>query len=264
MTTYLVSGKLGAGKTLAVVGKIREQLLRGRKVATNLDLNVEKMLGPRRRCEVMRVPDHPKSEDLIALGYGSDSVEEETFGWLVLDELGTWLNARNWQGGDRQALIDWLLHARKYRWHLVFISQHPNLVDKQIREALVEMYAVVKRLDRMNVPVISWVYKVKMPRIHVAAVKYGLEPHAPRAETWVYRARDLYGAYSTGQVFNPRYEPGLYCYLTPWHLVGRYKTRYSLRFWCSLTWRLPFYLLCLVLERLGQVDRRDYISAPAR
>lgn len=261
MTTYLVSGKLGAGKTLAVVGKIREQLIKRRKVATNLDLSLENMLPSRYRSEVYRVPDHPKSSDLVALGYGSDSVEEETFGWLVLDELGTWLNSRNWQGGDRQALIDWLLHARKYRWHLVLIAQHPNLVDKQIRDALIEMYVVVKRLDRMNVPVVSWVYKVKMPRVHVAVVKYGLEPNAPRAETWVYRARDLYRAYSTGQVFNPGYTSGLYCYLSPWHIIGRYRTRYPASFWVSLVWRLPAWIGCRLLERFGQLERRDYIRA---
>ncbi|HGS4937265.1 TPA: zonular occludens toxin domain-containing protein, partial [Vibrio parahaemolyticus] len=38
-SVYFVTGKLGSGKTLTAVGKIREAFMRGVPVATNLDIN---------------------------------------------------------------------------------------------------------------------------------------------------------------------------------------------------------------------------------
>ncbi|WP_303314291.1 zonular occludens toxin domain-containing protein [Dickeya fangzhongdai] len=40
MAVYVVTGKLGSGKTLVAVGKIQEKLVSGCKVATNLDLRI--------------------------------------------------------------------------------------------------------------------------------------------------------------------------------------------------------------------------------
>ncbi|KFC51102.1 zonular occludens toxin, partial [Halomonas sp. SUBG004] len=45
MAVYVVTGKLGAGKTLVAVGKIKDKLNHGCKVATNLDLNLDKLIG---------------------------------------------------------------------------------------------------------------------------------------------------------------------------------------------------------------------------
>ena len=49
MAVYVVTGKLGAGKTLVAVGKIKDKLNQGCKVATNLDLNLDKLIGDRLR-----------------------------------------------------------------------------------------------------------------------------------------------------------------------------------------------------------------------
>ncbi len=45
MAVNFLTGKLGSGKTLCVVGKIRDYLKQGRRVATNLDLNLTAMLA---------------------------------------------------------------------------------------------------------------------------------------------------------------------------------------------------------------------------
>ena len=37
MAVYFITGKLGSGKSIAAVGKIRDYLNEGRAVATNLD-----------------------------------------------------------------------------------------------------------------------------------------------------------------------------------------------------------------------------------
>ena len=102
MSVYFLTGTLGAGKTLAAVYRISETLNKGLKVATNLDLNLEHLLNEKSKTSYTRLPDQPTILDLESIGKGSDKVDEKTYGLLVLDELGTWLNSRNWNDKSRE------------------------------------------------------------------------------------------------------------------------------------------------------------------
>jgi len=239
MSVYLVTGRLGAGKSLAAVGRIRDALLEGRRVATNLDLKLENFLpASAREVDVQRVPDKPTVADLDAIGLGTEAVDESRNGLLVLDELGSWLNSREWADKSRQGVIDWLIHSRKRGWDVYFITQAMGQIDKQVREALVEYLVVCRRLDRLKIPFVGGLLsflsggliKGMMPKLHFAIVRYGTSPDAVIADRWVYLGRDLYDAYDTRQVFSPRYASGLYSYLTPWHLKGRYQVTLWQRF----------------------------------
>ena len=118
MPVYVVTGKLGSGKTLACVGRIRDYLQAGKRVATNLDLNMNKLAGNyAKKCQVFRIPDRPQAHHLEALGLGYDGefTGEERNGALVLDEYGTWFNSRDWNTARRKELLDWVIHARKKR-----------------------------------------------------------------------------------------------------------------------------------------------------
>jgi len=64
MAVYFVTGKLGSGKTLCCVGKIRDYMQQGRRVATNLDLRLEGIMSDQQRQSVLRVPDKPRLSDL--------------------------------------------------------------------------------------------------------------------------------------------------------------------------------------------------------
>lgn len=238
MAIYLVSGKLGSGKTLSCVGIIRDALLEGRKVATNLDLNLDKMLPPRagrpgRPLHCLRLPDKPTVDDLEAMGPGNDSMDEAKNGVIILDELGSWLNSRTFNDKSRSPTIDWLIHSRKHGWDVYFIAQHIEQIDKQVRTSLVEYLVTCRRLDRIKIPFVGKLIQSlsagyltgNLPKIHVAVVKYGTEQHAPIADRWVYRAHDLYDAYNTRQIFSDSYSAGVFSYLPPWHLGGyRYKS----------------------------------------
>lgn len=235
MAIYLITGKLGAGKTLAAVGRIRDALREGRIVATNLDLNLDKFLKPDARAvQVYRVPDKPSVADFVSLGLGNASMDESKNGLIVLDELGSWLNARAWADKTRQSVIDWLIHSRKHGWDVMFICQDITQVDRQVRDSLVEYLVRVKRLDRLKVPLFgalvsfltAGIIKGRMPQVHVGRVTYGTEHSAPVAERWWYLGRDLYAGYNTRQVFSAAYDAGLFSYLTPWHLVGRFRVRF--------------------------------------
>ena len=185
MAIYLVTGKLGSGKSLACVGRIRDALKQGRRVATNLDLNLERMLDSSvRAVSCIRIPDKPTLQDLVDLGRGSEDRDKAKHGVIVLDELGAWLNTRSWGDKERQPVIDWLLHSRKLGWDVYFIIQHANMVDKQVREGLAEFLVTCRRTDRLRLPLISALSKmvagveVRPPQIHVGTVRYGLDPQA--------------------------------------------------------------------------------------
>lgn len=228
MAVYIVTGKLGSGKTLCAVGRIREYLAEGRPVATNLDIDMVGLATKdESRVTVTRLPDHPKVVDLDGLGSGNSSYDELKNGLIVLDECGTWLNTREWQDKGRNDLIDWFLHSRKHGWDIMLIVQDLALIDKQIRTALCEFVVICRRLDRMSVPIISpfaklFGLKVKMPKVHVATVKYGTSLDAPVSERWIYRGNDLYAAYDTKQIFKADNGIGLHTVLSRWHLKGRY------------------------------------------
>lgn len=228
MAVYIVTGKLGNGKTLVTVGRIKEALESGVRVATNLDLNLKEMFHKNaRNIEVVRVPDKPSIDDLNAIGRGYvGPYDESKFGLLVLDECGTWFNSRNWQDKSRKAVNDWFLHARKLRWHVYLIIQDIKLLDSQARDALAEFTVYCRRLDNIRVPLIGGFvkaltgYRLTLPRIHRAKVCYVGDDII--ADVWHYRGNDLFSCYKTDQLFLADYPHGPHCILNPWHTHGRH------------------------------------------
>lgn len=228
MAVYFVTGKLGSGKSLACVSKIRDYLSDGRRVATNLDLELDQMFTYSKSSAV-RLPDKPRAEDLAALGPGYDAdddrdYDEKRFGLIVLDECGTWLNSREWNDKERRKLIDWFLHARKHRWDVMFLIQDIESCDAQIVRSLCEHLVVCRRMDRFKVMGIS------LPKMHIANVYYGRSTEV-RVERWTYKGADLYSTYDTRQVFRdgvdylasgPVDMRASYTMLSGWHLKGRY------------------------------------------
>ncbi|MDT8385157.1 MAG: zonular occludens toxin domain-containing protein [Gammaproteobacteria bacterium] len=219
MSVYFITGKLGSGKTLAAVGRARDYLNSGKKVVSNVDLNLDKMYSERSRKTYVRIPDKPNIDDLNAIGRGSNKVDESTYGLLVLDELGTWLNTRNWSDKARLPVLDWFLHARKLGWDILFIVQDISLIDKQARDSLCEFLVICRRSDRLKLPFLSF---ITLPKIHVGSVYYGDNTQAARVDRWWYRAKDLYDAYDTRQVFSANYPSGVHTCLSPWQTTGQF------------------------------------------
>ncbi|MEO7493902.1 MAG: zonular occludens toxin domain-containing protein [Massilia sp.] len=228
MADYIIHGKKGNGKSLVVVGRIRDALLAGKVVATNLNLVLENLLphGTRTvRC--FRLPDRPTIDDLIALGRGSDSVDESTYGLIALDECASMLNARAFNDKGRSAMLDWFVHSRKLGWDSYFICQNPVQIDKQVRESLVELSVSCKRMDRVRIPFLGSFtknilgFEIRPPKLHVATVRYGSGNDAVISDRWVYTGTHLYAGYDTRQVFSESYSHGLFSLLSPWHVVGR-------------------------------------------
>lgn len=225
---YYLTGRLGSGKNLVAVDKIREYLRRGRPVATNINLDLAVLLGDKAPEHlVYRLPDFPSAEDFEAIGEVDNDDDEEENGLIVLDEGAMMLNARAWGEGGRQALIKFFLHTRKLGWDVIVIAQALGMVDKQLREACSEYVISMRRWDRMAVPFLGFVCKVltfgmlkpKFPRVHTAAVMYGTGPSAMHADTWHVRGTGLFGAYPTKQRFSAAYPHGTFCMMRGSSLV---------------------------------------------
>jgi len=264
MSVYVITGKLGSGKSLVCVGRIHDYLLKGSRVATNLDIFMEHMAEkPDSMAFVERLPDYLTAESLSALGSGNLSYDEEKNGLLVLDECGTWLNTRAWAGDKaRQPMLDWMLHARKLGWDVLLIVQDLEIIDKQIRLALAEHLVICKRADRLTIPFVSKIistitgYTITFPKVHFAIVRYGSERLSPVVDRWWYTGRRFYRAYDTKQAFNPRYEHGTFCTLPKRYLVPQGEKRTS---GFDLVRKVGTVGLALVLERIGLLRRDDWM-----
>jgi len=222
--TYSVEGKLGTGKTKFCVWMAQLAMLEGRRVATNLDLRTE-FLIPAKPAPYVRLPDKPSAFDLAALGHGNpESYDEERNGVLILDELGTWLNSRSFQDKGRAGVLDWLIHARKHGWTVFLIVQDIAMIDKQVRESLVEYQCRCMRADKVRVPLIGGllaelgrVVGLKrlgyLPRFHMVTARVGNAPNQIIAERWKFRGDDLHRAYDTRQIFQSEYPHGVHSVL---------------------------------------------------
>lgn len=233
----LLAGKRGSGKSLGAVEMARRYLEDGRTVATNLDLFVEKLVPAYCQTRWIRLPDHPTAEDLKSMPLGNpEPTNEKKNGLLILDEAATFLNSREWSGNGRQDVISWLVQSRKYGWDLLLIAQHANLIDKQVRESLIEIQGTVRRMDKMQVPFFSGLVKyftgrpLHFPRIHYVALRYGFAVDSPVADRWYWRGGDLHQAYNTLQKISPLTgQVGMASMLSAWDLKGRYMPKWDLR-----------------------------------
>lgn len=208
MAVYSVEGKLGTGKTKFCVWRAQQALRRGLRVASNVDLRLEYLVPELPRASYQRIPDKPRSHDLEAIGHGNpESYDEDRNGVLILDELGSWLNSRSFQDKDRLSVIDWLIHARKKGWDVFLIVQDAQMIDKQVREALIEYQCRCMRLDKVKIPLIGSVLSVfhprlaYMPRMHLVTARVGAGTAQIVAERWQFRGDDLHKAYDTRQIF---------------------------------------------------------------
>lgn len=242
MAVYVVTGKLGGGKTLISVKRIRDKLQAGRIIATNLDLNLQHLISPfNKTARVIRIPDKPSIDDLKAIGKGTESYEEEDNGLLVLDECGTWFNSRNWNDKSRKSVNDWFLHARKLGWDVILIIQDVSQLDSQARMAIAEHTVFCRRTDRLTVPFLGTAikaltgYRITLPKAHLGRVVYGISEADLLVDRWAARGLDLYAAYDTKQAFLDDYPHGAHSLLPPWHTHGRYMAPRNWKFVMRLT-----------------------------
>jgi len=233
MSVYFITGKLGNGKTLSGVSRIKEHLYKGLPVATNLDIDLVKLAGKdSKTVRLYRLKDKPNLYDLESLGdaYSNpfQKYDESKFGALVLDECATWFNARDWNDPERQALINKLVHIRKLHWNVYFIIQDVSVMDKQAIKLLCEHTVRMVRLDNVSIPLISPAIRfltgqrLKLPQRFIGTVRLGANPMGMKLDTW-YSDKSDFNLYDTNQIFDADYDREIYCQLPPYYTHGRYR-----------------------------------------
>lgn len=230
MTDFAVTGKKRSGKGLFCAGLIRDALLAGRPVATNMDFFPDAVLSPLCKSNFIRLPDCPTVADLHLLGRGNPIVDDENNGIIVLDEASKYFNARTYADKERQAMLDWLIHSGKLGWDVYYQMQGLMQIDKQLRETQVEYHIAVKRTDKWPIPFITPLAKliglnIRFPRMHMGTYRHGVQPDALIVDRKWYKAKDMYDAYDTRQVFLDRDHPkacGIHTVLSPWYTKGRH------------------------------------------
>lgn len=263
MTDTAIVGKKGTGKSLTAVSIAQQYLKEGRKVATNLDIYMDKLMYHTSKKTIIRIPDHPTVDDLNAIGRGHDldHYEEEMNGALILDECSHFFNARTYQDSGRQATLKWITEARKSRWDIYYLMQGVQQIDKQVRETQIEYVKTMKRTDKWPIPLVTWLtrhlfgekYAIRFPKGHLVITKQGVERDGMVVARDFHRSVDFYKAYDTEQKFQGLAGPndwdfvGLHTRLSAWHLKGRY-----MNYKPSITiyFKALFYYACMFAARI--------------
>lgn len=244
MAVYIITAPLGGGKSLYAVSLIQKKIVQGCIVATNLNLklhNFPQVGRMARKPKVLRMPDKPTVADFESIGVGTTSYDESKNGIIVLDECGTWFNARTWNDKSRANVIDWLLHSRKKGWDVYFIIQNVKLLDKQALMGLGEHVVFCKRMDRITIPFIGFLFnqflgsKLNLPKLHLAITKYGTSGNSLIVDRHWYLGRSLYLAYDTKQEFSDDYKDSTYGLLPPYITHGQFSVKHDRAFYMRLT-----------------------------
>jgi len=267
MALYL-EGKPGAGKSLVAIGMIKDYLMRGRPVATNMDIYFHEWHDKYfKKLSCYRLPDYPSSQDLNSLGYAYNGDYDETKnGLIVLDECSRNLNSRTWSEKIRLDMILWFSQYRKFCWDLILIVQDVKALDSQLRECTMELKGHCYNSKKTGW--LSWVPW----QFHLCVIRSILDKSDVVLERMAYRVTDIKKLYNTRQQYSPvsEFQWGTYSYLSPWHLVGRYIVQVSLHERLVYLLKTIFYLFVLLRPSLLPVffqrplARRSRIWPPPR
>lgn len=135
----ILTGKLGAGKTLYASMLAFEAMVEGRTVLTNIDLVFSEMAALARRTH--RVELDPRQ--LVKLDPAHDRNWQNSICWgiqsafveVILDEIHLFFNSREWATTSKECggLYSFLTQSRKAAVNVTFIAQEESTIDKQFR-----------------------------------------------------------------------------------------------------------------------------------
>lgn len=158
MTIELYTGFVGSGKSYAAVKNgtvIADAPMGKRWVIANFPIKPKKKFMAKFRKEKFNNPRwiHKKNDELTPEFLIEESLKN---GWnkkegsclVIFDEAGIPFNSRSWNSPDRLAWIDFLSQSRKFGYDFIFITQHRDMMDKQIRK-LCEYEVQHKKLNNM-------------------------------------------------------------------------------------------------------------------
>jgi len=135
----IVTGKLGAGKTLFSVMLLFDALCAGRTVCTNIAVDwseMEKLARKLKRrvldpAQLVKIDPQTDRNWQESIPFGRPGAFVEVF----LDEIHLFFNARDWArtNSDSKGLLSFLTQSRKAAVNVTFIAQEITTIEKQFR-----------------------------------------------------------------------------------------------------------------------------------
>jgi len=150
MTTVLMTGTPGSGKSYIVATKIYTRLKYGHNVVGNFPINKEVFGNRKNLGNYCYLDNHDMTVDALkryAKLFHKPNKESQTL--LVIDECGMIFNCRQWDDKKRMEWLIFFQQHRKIGFDIVLISQHDRLIDRQIR-ANVETEYKCRSLSNYN------------------------------------------------------------------------------------------------------------------
>lgn len=158
----LVTAPPGGGKSYYAIRRVADALMEGKPVAGNVQLaddwvrqivrhNWVFWLRPFKRRRFLReaADRYHFTEDLDELFRLRLPGRGEARGRMVLDEAHNWMNARSWSAEDRREIVQFFSQHRKLGWEVDLIAQHPEMIDKQVRN-LCEYIVYLRNLKKAS------------------------------------------------------------------------------------------------------------------
>lgn len=148
MTIYCYEGLPGSGKSYDAARKIISQLLKGRRVVTNID-GMQQEYQQNAIKHYFDIDDFDLDDTLKYI----DSEQVPEF-WehsspgdlIVIDEAQNFFNSRDWQSKNNRALGKWASEHRKRGNDLILITQAMEGIESSVRR-LVEWCYRYKKLN---------------------------------------------------------------------------------------------------------------------
>jgi hypothetical protein len=198
MTVSILYGQPGTGKTTAATQKAIDYAVQGRRVYANYPIDFAPITRRAKtnlsKASCWVIPDRPTREDLEQLKGGET---EEKSALLIIDEAGMWLNTRAWSSDkSRMEVIDWLTQSRKRGFDVMLIAQHPNMLDKQVRDGCIELFGRCRNMAKVKI-----LGLFRLPRFHICRFQFDMSPSSPVLERFIYRGSDAHQTYDTRKAF---------------------------------------------------------------
>lgn len=133
---YLYSGTPGSGKSLHVARVIKNTLMMGKPVVSNIPINKSLVKHPENYEFVRDSELNPR--DLMEFSethFFGKSVKEGQI-LLVIDEAQRLFNARDWSKTDRAGWNEFFQLHRHYGFDIILVAQFDRMLDRQVRSVI--------------------------------------------------------------------------------------------------------------------------------
>lgn len=195
MVIELYTGFPGGGKSYAATAtgtQVADATFGKKTVVANFPIKPKKVMFSRFR-KVKEKPSrwvYRSNEDLtvkflIDLSIENGWTKKESSALLIFDEAGIPFNSRSWNRPDRAEWVLFLTQHRKFGYDVIFITQDPSLIDKQIRK-LCEYEVIHRKMN--NMIYFSWLSLFRVTLFGAISYNNAIKASKGQLKMYIYKS----------------------------------------------------------------------------